>query len=74
MLNYNSNIKHVNSSDTDPMLYWKRILEVLLFFKSLCSLLNFVTLGFASAFAFFCLVITIFYEFDVTNVSSHSCI
>ena len=33
-----------------------------------------VTLGFASAVEFFCLVITIFYAFDVTSVSSHSCI
>ena len=36
--------------------------------------MNFVTLGFAFAVAFFCLVITIFYAFDVTSVSSHSCI
>ena len=45
-----------------------------LIFKSLCSLMNFVTLGFASAVAFFCLVMTIFYAFDVTSVSCHSCI
>ena len=37
---------------------------------STCSLLNFVTLGFASAVAFCYLVITIFYAFDVTSVSS----
>ena len=29
--------------------------------------MNFVTLGFASAVAFCCLVITIFYAFDVTD-------
>ena len=43
-------------------------------FKSFCSLLNFVTLGFASSIAFCCHVITIFYAFDVTSVRSHSCI
>ena len=37
-------------------------------------MLNFVTLGFASAVAFCCLVIAIFYAFDITSVSSHSCI
>ena len=31
-------------------------------------MLNFVTLGFASAVALFCLVITIFYAFDVASV------
>ena len=45
------------------------ILAVLSFFKAFFSLLNFVTLGFASAVAFYCLAITIFYEFDVTSVS-----
>ena len=39
-------------------------------FKSFCSLVNFVTLGFASDIVFCCLVITIFYAFDVTSVSS----
>ena len=42
--------------------------------KTLCSLQNFFTLGFASAVEFCCFVITIFYEFDVTSVRSHSCI
>ena len=31
---------------------------------------EFFTLGFASAVAFCCLVVTIFYAFDVTSVSS----
>ena len=46
--------------------------ELLNFFslKSFCSLLNFVTLGFASAVAFYCLVFTIFYAFDITSDSS----
>ena len=39
-------------------------------FKSFCSLLNFVILGFASAFAFFRLIFTTFYAFDVTSDSS----
>ena len=39
-------------------------------FFSFSSLLNFVTLGFASAISFCSLVITIFYAFDVTSVSS----
>ena len=39
-------------------------------FFPFCYLLNFVTLGFASAVVFCCLVITIFYVFDVTSVSS----
>ena len=34
--------------------------------------MNFVTLGFASAVAFHCLVVTIFYEFDVTNGCCYS--
>ena len=38
--------------------------------KSFCSLLNTVLLGFASTFAFCCLVFTIFYAFDVTSDSS----
>ena len=39
--------------------------------KSICSLVNFFTLVFASAIAYCCLVITIFYAFGVTSVSSH---
>ena len=42
--------------------------------NSFFPLMIFVTLGFASAVAFCCLVITIFYVFDVTSVRSHSCI
>ena len=34
--------------------------------------MNFVTLGFASAVAFCCLMVTIFYVFDVTNVCCYS--
>ena len=52
------------------MVFWQRIVDILSFFKSFCSLVNFVTLGFDSAVAFFCLVITIFYSFDVTSFSS----
>ena len=46
--------------------------ELLNFFslKSFCSLLNFVTLGFASSVALCCLVFTIFYVFGVTSNSS----
>ena len=40
--------------------------------KSFCSLVNFVKLGFASAVAFCCLVVTIFYYFDVTNGCCYS--
>ena len=31
MLNYNSNLVHVNSSDTDTLHYWQLIIEVLSF-------------------------------------------
>ena len=70
MLKNNSNQEHVNSSHTDPLDYWQRFPRSSLISKSFFSLLDFVTLVFASAVAFFCLVITIFYEYDVTSVSS----
>ena len=63
-----------NFKNTLPIKHWISITWRSFIFKSFCSVLNVVTLGFASAVEFCCLVITIFCAFDVTSVSSHSCI
>ena len=71
MLYYNSNLVHINSSDTDPMLYWKRILDIIHF-----EVILFLGEFFHTGICFCCCILLScdyhLYAFDVTDGCCYS--